>query len=361
MTDQTALKIEQDDSNRPRKALIDNIKICEERRIDLSIVEEIFEGEGVDVIHRWSSLTAAAASCGDDAASNITEKVDKLLTNHILYDDKLIMIFDRLLDGESDEFNHAFSEVYSVDDAFEDSEYIADSSYDVGNDVSIYCFQIIREISERKELTESDLGELASVLDKYNRVIGYRPVKVTCYDAVIVDTKNNRVILQLDLGSIVLANAVDKFFHKLITSINKAFDVAGVTSCRLPEKVQFENLYNAIQKFYDNDEGEVTSASFSTSKNNHHETLRDRARDIRKAEYHLRGKVAEEALGGKIRPYRISKRFERVTNKWPQVYAGIHYRYFNKPGLKSLYEAHIFDIKSYKDYSFIIDKILANR
>jgi len=361
MSDQTALNIEQNDSNHSRKTLIDNIKICEERRIDLSIVEDIFEREGIEVIHRWSSLTAAAASCGDEAATNIAEKVDKLLTNHILYDDKLIMILDRLFEDESHEFNDAFSEIYSVDEAFSDSDYIADSSYDVGNGVSIYCFKIVREISERKELTESDLGELASVLDKYNRVIGYRPVKVTCYDAVIVDTTKNRVILQLDLGSIVLANAVDKFFHKLITSINKAFDVAGVTNCRLLEKIQFENLYTAIQKFYDNEEGEVTSASFSTSKNNHHETLRDRARDIRKAEYHLRGKAAEEALGGKIRPYRISKRFERATNKWPQVYAGVHYRYFNKPGGKSLYEAHIFDINSYKDYTFMIDKILANR
>lgn len=362
MTAQVAIKIDENNEN-PRKNLVDKIKFCEERRIDLDIVEDIFEKAGVDVAHRWGSLTSEAVRCSDTKASQIEKKISVLLENHIRYDNKLIMVFDHILEDGIQEFTNAFIKVYSDSTSFEDTEYIADSCHQVTDDLILYNFKIVREVSERKELTESDLGHLAEgVLSKYNRIIGYRPVQITCFDAVALDLKNKRLILQLDLGSIILANAVDKFFNNLKVSVNKAFRKVGVTNCRIPDKAQFINLYTTIQNFYDKEEGEITKASFSTSKNNHHETLRDRARDIRKAEYHLRGKAAEEALGGKIRPYRISKRFERITDTWPQVYTGVHYRYFNKniSGVKNLYEAHIFDIKSYDDYIFIIDKILAN-
>ncbi|NUG13299.1 hypothetical protein HUN13_17115, partial [Acinetobacter seifertii] len=347
-----------------RKNLVDIIKFCEERRIDLDIVVDIFEKVGVDVAHRWGSLSSEAVRCSDTEALKIEEKLLVLLENHIRYDNKLIMVFDHLTEDEIQEFINAFITVYSDNTSFEGTEYIADSCHQVEEDLILYNFKIVREVSERKELTESDLGHFAEeVLSKYNRVIGYRPVQITCFDGVALDLKNKRLVLQLDLGSIILANAVDKFFNDLKLSINKAFRKVGVTNCRIPDKAQFVNLYNTIQNFYDNEEGEITKASFSTSKNNHHETLRDRARDIRKAEYHLRGKAAEEALGGKIRPYRISKRFERITDIWPQVYTGVHYRYFNKAisGPKNLYEAHIFDIKSYDDYIYIINKILTNR
>ncbi|WP_179998639.1 hypothetical protein [Acinetobacter sp. YH12239] len=350
-----------ENNEHPRSELIRKIKMCEERRIDLGIIEEIFEQAGVEVAHRWSSLTSEAAVCSDTKAEKIEKVIGKLLTNHIYFDDKLIMVFDRLNEDEAQDFISAFSDIYSTDEALVDSEYVSHSCKNINANFTIFNFKIMREVLERKELTEEDLGELGETLSKYNRIVGYRPVEITCYDAVIIDTLNNRLILQLDLGSIVLANAVDNFFNKLRSNINKAFKNSGIFNCRIPEKAQFENLYTCIQNFYDNSEGEVTKASFSTSKNNHHETLRDRARDIRKAEYHLRGKAAEEAIGGKIRSYRISKRFERVTDQWPQVYVGIHYRYFNKSGAKNLYEAHIFDIKSYDDYQFTINKILANR
>lgn len=362
MTAQVAIKIDENNEH-PRKSLVDKIKFCEGRRIDLDIVEDIFEKAGVDVAHRWGSLTSEAVRCSDTKASQIEEKISTLLENHIRYDNKLIMVFNHLTDDDIHEFINAFIKVYSDSTSFEGTEYTADSCHEVTEDLILYNFKIVREVSERKELTMSDLGNLAEdVLGQYSRIIGYRPVKITCFDALAIDIKNKRLILQLDLGSIVLANAVDKFFQNLRVSINKAFRKLGVINCRVPEKAQFSNLYTTLQNFYDNEEGEVTKASFSTSKNNHHETLRDRARDIRKAEYHLTGKAAEEAQGGKIRPYRISKRFERITNTWPQVYTGVHYRYFNKniSGVKNLYEAHIFDIKSYDDYIFIIDKILAN-
>ncbi|OUY08535.1 hypothetical protein [Acinetobacter populi] len=359
------LTIKTDESNEhPRKSLVDKIKLCEERRIDLDIIENIFEKAGVDVAHRWGSLTNEAVRCSDTKASQIEEKLTVFLENHIRYDNKIVMVYDHLSEDNIQEFIEAFIKVYSDSTSFDSTEYIADSCHQITENLIFYNFRIVREVSERKELTMSDLGDLGEeVLGQYSRIIGYRPVKITCFDALAIDIKNKRLILQLDLGSIVLANAVDKFFHNLRVSINKAIRKAGVTNCRIPDKTQFINLYTTIQNFYDNGEGEVTKASFSTSKNNHHETLRDRARDIRKAEYHLRGKAAEEALGGKIRPYRISKRFERITNTWPQVYTGVHYRYFNKAisGEKNLYEAHIFDIKSYNDYLFIIDKILANR
>lgn len=43
----------------------------------------------------------------------------------------------------------------------------------------------------------------------------------------------------------------------------------------------------------------MTDASFSTSKNNHREYIKEEARDIRKADYHSNGKLAEEKFGGK--------------------------------------------------------------
>lgn len=363
MAKQTALKIDEEYES-SREDLVSKIKLCENRRIDLDVLDEIFSEVGIIAAHRWLSLQSEARTCSDELASKLEEKLDNLLKNHIFFDNKLVMVYDKLTLEEAQLLTEGLIAVFSHESAFEDSEYTANGGYEISESLTLYNFKIFREIQERKELTEKDLGDKAlEVLDKYNRIVGYRPISVDCFDAVIIDSLNKRLTLQLDLGSIVLANAVDKFFHNFRLAINSAFDKVGVRDCRIPEKTEFANLYISIQKYYDNPEGEVTDASFSTSKNNHREYIKEGARDIRKAEYHSNGKLAEEKFGGKIRPYRISKRFERILNIWPQVYVGVHHRYFSneKSGFKSLYQAHIFDIKSFEDYQFIIEKILANR
>lgn len=363
MSKQVKLKVDEDDEF-SREDLVGKIKLCEERRIDLDILDEIFSEVGVHAAHRWLSLQAEAKTCSDVLAKKLDEKISNLLKNHILFDNKLIMVYDKLTVDDVQAFTNGMIELFSNDRAFDDSEYIANGCYEISDSISLYNFKIYREIQERKELTEKDLGEKATeVLDKYNRIVGYSPIAVNCLDAIVIDSFNNLLILQLDLGSIILANAVDKFFHNFRVAINTAFKKTSVKDCRIPDKTEFVNLYKSIQNYYDNPEGEVTDASFSTSKNNHREYIKEGARDIRKADYHSNGKLAEEKFGGKIRPYRISKRFERVLNMWPQVYVGVHHRYFSneKSGFKCLYQAHIFDIKSLDDHKFIIGKILANR
>lgn len=363
MAKQTQLKIEET-YEFSREDLVSKIKLCEDRRIDLDVLDEIFSEVGIYAAHRWLSLQSEAKTCSDVLAKKLDDKISNLLKNHIFFDNKLVMVYDQLTIDDVDFFTKGMIEVFSNDSSFDDSAYIANGCYEISDSIVLYNFKIHREIQERKELTAKDLGEKAiEVLDKYNRIVGYSPIAVDCLDAMLIDTLNKRLILQLDLGSIVLANAVDKFFHDFRTALNDAFVKVGVKNCRIPEKAEFVNLYSSIQNYYDNPEGEVTDASFSTSKNNHREYIKEEARDIRKADYHSNGKLAEEKFGGKIRPYRISKRFERILNTWPQVYVGVHHRYFanDKSGFKSLYQAHIFDIKSREDYDFIIEKILANR
>lgn len=363
MAKQTELKIDETHEF-SREDLVGKIKLCEDRRIDLDVLDEVFSEVGIHAAHRWLSLQTEAKACSDVLAKKLDNKISDLLKNHIFFDNKLVMVYDKLAEDDIQVLTDGMIELFSNHSAFDDSEYIANGCYEISDSITLYNFKIHREIQERKELTEKDLGEKAiEVLDKYNRIVGYSPIAVNCLDALVIDNFNKRLILQLDLGSIVLANAVDKFFHNFRMALNDAFVKVGVKGCRIPEKVEFVNLYSSIQNYYDNPEGEVTDASFSTSKNNHREYLKESARDIRKADYHSNGKLAEEKFGGKIRPYRISKRFERVLNMWPQVYVGVHHRYFanEKSGFKSLYQAHIFDIKSLEDYKFIIQKILANR
>ena len=72
-----------ENNEQPRAELIRKIKMCEERRIDLGTIEEIFEQAGVAVAHRWGSLTAEAAVCSDTKAEKIERVIGKLLKNHI--------------------------------------------------------------------------------------------------------------------------------------------------------------------------------------------------------------------------------------------------------------------------------------
>ncbi|MDC4804836.1 hypothetical protein NQ812_16650, partial [Acinetobacter baumannii] len=87
MTAQVILDME-NNSDQSRKDLIERIKLCEERRIDLDIVEDIFEKVGINVAHRWNSLTTEAVRCSDEKANDIDKKVKELLENHIRYDNK---------------------------------------------------------------------------------------------------------------------------------------------------------------------------------------------------------------------------------------------------------------------------------
>lgn len=344
--------------------LVSMIIECESRRISLDILSKIFAKQNIEVAHRWQSLKTKAKICTDRELDKLQKNISNLLNNHILYDDKIVIIFDCFEQAELFELQAVLSNSldHANNDLFEDSNYIFSYSKTINENINIFGFHIIREVYERKELTEKDLGEIASIeLKEFDRIVGYRPVKIDCYDSIIIDTSKNLLILQLDLGSIIIANAYDKFTNNLIKCLNNILIKLNATACRIESRSAAINLYSCMKKFYNNAEGEVTKVSFTSSKNNHHETLKNNARDVRKADYHVKGKAAEELVGGKISPYRVSKRFSNTANNWPQVNVGVHYRYFAKPGSKILHDAHIFDISCYDDYVYIIDKILANR
>ena len=67
-----------------REDLVSKIKLCESRRIDLDVLDEIYSEVGIYAAHRWLSLQAEAKVCSDKLAKKFDKKIDILLKNNFL-------------------------------------------------------------------------------------------------------------------------------------------------------------------------------------------------------------------------------------------------------------------------------------
>ena len=126
MAKQTQLKIEET-YEFSREDLVSKIKLCEDRRIDLDVLDEIFSEVGIYAAHRWLSLQSEAKTCSDVLAKKLDDKISNLLKNHIFFDNKLVMVYDQLTIDDVDFFTKGMIEVFSNDSSFDDSAYIAKS------------------------------------------------------------------------------------------------------------------------------------------------------------------------------------------------------------------------------------------
>ena len=341
------------------KELLQNcIDECRNRAISFDDIKSLFSAEAVEQPKQWRSVPSVIAHLSDNKLTTLLEKANLFLENQKKYNNKLIVLYENLSAHKIKNIKTVFENL-KITDTLEygysfDKQYIESINSD---SLTIFTFKKIRSVFLKEDI---DLDALTSdtrseFLD-FDHLVGVKAKKISCFDSLIIDEKNARIIIQIDLVSILRSSDVDKNLDLFTIMINNVISAQLNTSYVLDKKVEALNLYGCINNFYNKSEGTVTNLSFTTSKGVHHETLKGAATDIRTADYHLGGKAKE----GTIYPYRITKKFKLNATNQPQAFLGVRYQYYAKPGGKSLSNARLFDVYNYQSYLLIVRKLIEN-
>lgn len=298
-------------------------------------------------------------------SGELYKKLDSLVKNHIYFDDKLISIFENIssIDDIREKLNSHFANEENIKEEFT-GKYAIFSKNILSEFITSYQFGLVRETTIRQELSSNDLKD--SVLEEYQYVYGVKKVPLNCYDAIIIDIENKRIITAVDLARVLGSNelnvAQNNFFRHLKTIIGNM----NLSMC-LDEPL---DLFPQIQKFYDepkdNQTNGVIEISFTTPAGTaHYEKLRGNGKDLRIATYHEKGvegvKNEKEdgiLLNNDITPYRISKKYYR-ENSNIEIALKSSYIAINSANGSHLYEAYIYGTRNKEDLDFVVKKLIS--
>ncbi|ATZ65458.1 hypothetical protein [Acinetobacter bereziniae] len=341
--------------------LQNKIDECRSRGLSLDLIRDLFKAVNCEQPRQWRSIPIILNTLTIDKVDELSESVAKELEKQRTYNDKFFVLYDEYDIKDLDVINNFFLGLKNNSNLLPEYDYTLDSSYSLNEKESSYIHRFTkkRETFSKEEIDLDKLNKTTqSELDEFDKVLGVKATEILCFDSMVIDFENKLLVLQLDLASLIKSSDFDKNIEVFLKMLNELITKGiGKLYC-LDKKSNGVNFYPCISKFYTNIEGFVTRLSFTTSKGVHHETLKGAATDIRKADYHIGGKAKENGI---IYPYRITKKFEINKNSKPQVFIGVHYQYYAKPGSKFLGNARIFDVLDHNAYEYVIKKLLENR
>ena len=287
--------------------------------------------------------------------SKLKEELENLLRSHIFFDDKLISVYYEV---DVEETTRKLSEFFKNNLSMcpeNKTEYHPIEQVKLSDSVSLFQFSIVREISVRDVLSPDDLIE--SISEEYQELIGIKKIPLACYDLIICDTKNNYVVVAMDLASVLGRSDLNLAYINFNNYIRKNIGVILMNAC---------DFFPKIQELYDEKTGKngVTEIVFMTPHGTtHNERLKGHQKDLRDATYHDEGakavrneKIDGKLLGNDITPYRISMRYY-FDDRCLDTSLKSSYQAINTPNGSHLYEAYIYGTRSIDNLNFILGKL----
>ncbi|MCR6569958.1 hypothetical protein R4670_05955 [Acinetobacter baumannii] len=354
------------DINELRNQITHLIDTAQEREIQLYEMQSLFRNSIKGSSARnWDGLKSKLnGEFNVEKLNKLKNNLNNLVISHIRYDDKLISIFNNIESIEEIKviFDKYFNDSKNYSEILTDN-YAPFSSQKLSDTQTLYQFCLIRETTVRQELNQSDLKD--SVLDEYQYIYGVKKIPLGCYDSIICDLENQRIITALDLARVLGRNelnvAQNNFYRQLKSIINNK-----KLSQYLEEPL---DLFPQIQKFYDepkdNKTNGVIEINFITPAGTaHYEKLRGDSKDLRIATYHEKGvegvkneKENGVSLNNDITPYRIGKKYYRDEGDI-EIALKSSYIAINSSNGSHLYEAYIYGTRSKEDLAFAVKKLI---
>ncbi|MEN8549775.1 hypothetical protein ABFW07_10205 [Acinetobacter soli] len=355
--------------NNLRNDIANFVDIARDREIALYEVQSIYRNTIRGLSGRnWDSLKAKLNGEFNLAKlGELKEKLNKLITSHIYFDDKLISIYT---DVKEIQVIKSKLETLSFDPKKDLDENITPLEIvELKENFIMFLFGQRRELTVREHIDLDDLKD--SVSDEYQEIIGIKKVPLDCFDSILLDIINNRVIVSMDLASVLRRNEINVIQNNFVHYLKDHFGNNLTNSSQI-----FDNpldLFPCIQKFYEEsiDESKlgVIEINFVTPAGTaHYEKLRGETKDLRTATYHkmgVEGVKNEKAPNGKllnndITPYRICMAYYHST---PALEISLKSSYIaiNATNGSHLYDASLYGVRSLDDYNFILEKLLKLR
>ncbi|MBH0005568.1 hypothetical protein [Psychrobacter sp. SWN149] len=343
------------DLNEIREKIAKHVDWALDRKIPLPELQATFRGVKRTLSARnGEGLKTKLNSEFDlDKLSKLKEELEKLLKSHIFFDDKLISVYYEVDVEETTEkllefFKNNLSEC-------PENEYHPIEQVKLSDSVSLFQFSIVREISVRDILDPDDLIE--SISEEYQQLIGIKKIPLACYDLVICDTKNNYVVVAMDLASVLSRSDLNLAYINFNNYLDKDIGIVLTNAC---------DFFPKIQELYEEktNKNGVTEIVFMTPHGTtHDERLKGNQKDLRDATYHDEGtkavrneKVNGKLLGNNITPYRISMRYYR-DNRNLDTSLKSSYQAIHAANGSHLYEAYIYGTRNIDELNFILGKL----
>ncbi|RJO33855.1 hypothetical protein, partial [Acinetobacter baumannii] len=260
--------------------------------------------------------------------------------SYLLYKDKSVSIYTNYQELDT---LYANLDKSSTDNL----EELNFESHNIMGDLEFFIYKTTRTFFEKVAV---DINLFDDQDESIQQIYAIKSVLRECYDSIIFNKKKGYIILSLDRAEISNSAILNKAHAKLVRKINNS--VRGISStARLKESG--DNLFPSIERFYQDQSGEVTSISFLTlAGTSHNERLHKTCPDVRKAVYHIAGSAATP-----IEPYRISIRYD-LDNQQPEIFLLGSFRAMNSRAARQLFEAQIQGATNRQSFEFCIDKII---
>tara|TARA_R110002126_G_scaffold291682_1_gene455223 strand:- start:16963 stop:18003 length:1041 start_codon:yes stop_codon:yes gene_type:complete len=287
-----------------------------------------------------------------DQFSVAIEDFRKDLFSKILYDNKFISIINKPSNYQEiknclEDFTfESFDKVNASNLIEEEDEDFCYKS--ISNSTTTYIFKKIRKYSVKEDLKVSAL-KLEYQNDGYDKLFAYVDISLPCFDSIMMDDEREIIILAADLSSIFQVDHLRGAVASLKTIIRQG----------TPEDIKVTdkntNFFAAIQKFYEEDLGNVKELAFKTDDGvAHYENAKRGISCIKDGDFHIGGTDVAD-----IEAYKIRKTYSAAEpSQENSVYLVSSWYVLNgNLGERKLGEATI-SASSHREFFVIIDKLL---
>ncbi|RYY80402.1 MAG: hypothetical protein EOO69_02355 [Moraxellaceae bacterium] len=326
-------------------------RLTEELRTRTSFndVKKVYSDNGLPVANGWSKLLDNLLSVDFDGLSDkllqLHLQLGKILGSYLLYADKSIAIYNKL---DSIDIVYANLDKSIIDD----EDQLSFEGQNKLGDLEFFIYKTTRTFFEKVAINLSDFKDVdREEYEDYEQIYAIKSIKRECYDSIIFNKEKNYMVLSVDRAELSNLSTVHNAQAKLVRKINDGIRGSN-PHARFPDAGS--NLFPAIEKFYKDSSGEVTSISFLTlAGTSHNERLHKTCPDVRQAVYHIAGSSATP-----IEPYRISIRYEQMKD-CPEIFLLGSFRTINSRAGRQLFEAQIQGAKTRNSFELCIDKIIS--
>ena len=294
---------------------------------------------------------------------DLSARLIDFVRSHILFDDKLVSLFP---DMQSATQINQFLQTYFNDNKNYSGQitgnYQPFEKNDLTNGVFFYQFCIVREVNIRQEISTSNLN--ANIANQFHNVYGVKRIPLNCFDFILIDLNNNKIITGIDLARVLGKNELNVALNSFYINFRKIINDTAISS--FLNKPQ--DLFPKIQIFYDEVKDQtngVTEINFITPAGTaHYEKLRGKSKDLRIAPYHEKGVegVKNETengvlLNNDITPYKIGKKYYRDIGDI-EIHLKSSYLALHSTNGSHLYQAYIYATRNYNDLNFALQKLV---
>jgi hypothetical protein len=339
--------------------LMSKIDLTQDRNIHFMDVIQCFQIAKIPVKGSANSIRPSIRNCHDvEKLKSLLNEIQKVIDNHILFGNKAVVIFEDVSKSAIQELMKTLDKVFSNKDFVVNSDYVSAVSEKINIEgVVFYKFKTERVVRLQEPLDKSQVVSVETThLQQYTSFIGVKETLVECFDAIILDESRKRVLVHVDMVSILKHRKEIDVLNSLCGIVN---NVNGI-QFKLNLRDEALNVFRCVDNFYkdSNSKGVTELRFFGSDGASHLAKSPSKIVDIRDTNVH-KGGVKEELINNQnIRNYFIVKNIPCAPDV-PFVTIGVSRRVYDNSGTVVETKVSLIDgCKCLQSYLHCINEII---